>query len=133
MNFNDAVVGGEGFAMDLEAVASEREIAGGELAGIVGGEGAVKLEGVTGEIDGGFEGEIIGAGDFEAELSGVALGADGKSEEQEAEVEQGAHDDGWGNPYAISFTGRTPVTKGMRGSDPFGFLQTVYIRLTKMA
>jgi hypothetical protein len=92
MDFNDSVVGREGFAMDLEAVASEREIAGGELAGIVGGEGAVKLEGVTGEIDGGFEWEIIGAGDFEAELSGVALGGDGngerESEEQDAEVEQ---------------------------------------------
>jgi hypothetical protein len=89
---NDGVVGREGFAMDLESVASERKIAGGELAGIVGGEGAVELEGVTGEIDGGFEGETIGAGDFEAKLSGVALGVDGngerENEEQDAEVEQ---------------------------------------------
>ena len=108
MDFNDAVVGGEGFAIDLEAVASEGKIAGGELAGIIGGEGAVELERVAGEIDGGFEGEIVGAGDFEVELSGVALGVDGErgeGENDEADVEEWAHDVGWRNLYAISFGG----------------------------
>lgn len=87
MNFDQAVVRGEGFALDLEAVASEGEIAGGELAGVVGGERAVELEGVTGEIGGGFEGETVGAGDFEAELSGVALGVSRKREERKSEKE----------------------------------------------
>ena len=105
MDFDEAVKGGEGFALNLEAVAAEGEIAGGELAGVVGGKGTVEQEGVTGEIDGGFEGEGVGSGDFEAELSGVALGVDRKSEEQkrEDEVESGAHVVEWSNPYATSF------------------------------
>ena len=79
--------------MNVEAVASERKVAGGELAGVVGGERAVELESVTGEFDGGFERKGVWTEDFEAEFSGVALGGDGGSEEQksEDEVESGAH------------------------------------------
>lgn len=66
----------------METVATEGEIAGDELAGIVSGEGTVELDGVTGEFGGGFQGEAVGAGDFEAELSRVALRADRKGEEE---------------------------------------------------
>jgi len=93
MDFDETVVGGERFTPDLEAIASEEQVAGGKLTGIVGGEGAVKLEGVAGEFDGGFQREAVGTEDLEAELSGVALGVERnsqerESEEQEAEVEQ---------------------------------------------
>ena len=66
---------------------------------------AVELEGVTGKIDGGFERKAVGTEGFEAEFAGVALGGDGKSQEQEGEdeVESGAHFIEWGNLYAISF------------------------------
>ena len=78
---------GEGFALDLETIEAERKIAGDELAGVVGGERAVELEGVAGEFDGGFDGEAVGAGDFEAEFSGVALRQERESEKEKAEVE----------------------------------------------
>ncbi|HWY22793.1 MAG TPA: hypothetical protein VNX26_16315 [Candidatus Acidoferrum sp.] len=93
MDFDEAIVRGEGFAMDLEAVASEEQVARDELAGVVSGERAVELEGVAGEIDRGFDREAVGADNFEAKFSGIALGVDNKSqeresEEQDAEVEQ---------------------------------------------
>ena len=87
MNFDQAIVGRERFAVDLKAVGGEGKIADDEGAGIIGGEGAVELQGVTGELDGGFEGEAVGAGDFEAKLSGVALGEEGEGEEGEDEEE----------------------------------------------
>ena len=92
MDFYQAVVGGKRFTLDLEAIASEGKIAEGEFAGLVGVEGTVKLEGVAGEFDGGFEREAVRAGDFEAELSGVALRfarkGERESEKENAEVEQ---------------------------------------------
>jgi len=56
----------------------------------------VQLKCVTGKIDGGFQGEAVGAEDLEAKFSCVALGADRESqeresEEQDAEVEKLAH------------------------------------------
>ena len=92
--------------MSLETVVAEGKIAGGELAGIVGGESAMELNGVAGEFDGGFEGEAVGAGDLEAEFSGVALRQERESEEKNAEVEQWAHGLGWRNLYATSFAER---------------------------
>jgi len=92
MDFDEAVVRGKRFTLDLETVAAEGKIAGGELAGIVGGEGAVELDGVAGKLDGSFEGDGVGAGDLEAEFSGIALRFAGKgerkSEKENAEVEQ---------------------------------------------
>ena len=80
MDFDDAIVAGEGFAANLETIAPEHEIAGDEVAGVVGGEGTVKLDGIAGKFDGGFERKTVGAGDFEAELSGVALRQERESE-----------------------------------------------------
>jgi len=56
----------------------------------------VQLKCVTGKIDRCFEREAIGAEDFEAEFTGVALGVDRESqeresEEQDTEVEKLAH------------------------------------------
>ena len=74
----------------------------------------MELESVTGEIDGGFEREAVGTKDFEAKLSGIALGGDGESEEQKSddEVEYGAHVSERGNRYANSFVAIHWVTKG---------------------
>jgi len=56
----------------------------------------VQLKCVTGKIDRCFEREAIGAEDFEAEFTGVALGVnresqERESEEQDTEVEKLAH------------------------------------------
>ena len=82
MDIDEAVVGGKGFTLDLEAVTAERKIANDELAGVVGGEGAVELETVAGEFDAGLERKIVGAGDFQAEFSGIGLGTDGKRQQR---------------------------------------------------
>ncbi len=73
-----------------------RRIPAGPGSGVVGGERAVQLKCVTGKIDGGFQGQAVGAEDLEAKFSGVALGGDREnheqeSEEQDAEVEKLAH------------------------------------------
>jgi hypothetical protein len=62
-----------------------------------------KLVALADEFDRGFEREAVGVGDFEAELSRVALREERKSKEENSEVEQGAHSVGWRKPYAISF------------------------------
>lgn len=87
MDFDEAVVGGEGFSLHVETIAAKGKIAGGELAGIVGREGAMELDGIAREFDGGFEREAVRAGDFEAEFSGVALRQERESEKEKAEVE----------------------------------------------
>jgi hypothetical protein len=51
----------------------------------------VKLEGVAGEFDRGFDGEAIGASNFEAEFSRVALRQERESEKDNAEVKQATH------------------------------------------
>jgi hypothetical protein len=78
--------------MNLKAIATEKKIASGELARIVGGERTVELERVVGKIDGGFERETVRTGDFEVKFAGTALGADWKCQERERE-EQGAEVD----------------------------------------
>ena len=93
MDFDEAVVCGERLTLDPEAIASEEQVAGDELAGLVRRERAVELEGITGEFDGSFQWQAVGTDDLEAEFSGVALGVDRngqerESDEQEAEVEQ---------------------------------------------
>jgi hypothetical protein len=75
----------------LKAIEAERKIAHGELARIVGGERAMELQGVAGEFDGGFERKSVRAGDFEPELTGVALRRERESEEEKDEVEQFSH------------------------------------------
>jgi hypothetical protein len=85
MEFDEAIEGGEGLAVDLKAIAAERKIASGELPGIVGGKRTVELESVVGKINRGFERETVWAGDFEVKLAGVALGNHGKCEERERE------------------------------------------------
>jgi len=88
MDLDGAVVGSEIGFVDLKAILGEREIADDEEAGIVGGEGAVELDGVAREIDGSLDGLAIGPGDFEAELSGIALRQERKREEKDGEVEK---------------------------------------------
>jgi len=83
IDFDDAVVRGEAFAVNLKAIASEEEITDGELAGIVGGEGAVELKGVAGEVGGGFDREAVRPDDVQAEFSGVALGESCEREQQD--------------------------------------------------
>ena len=112
MDIDDAIIGRKRFAANLEAVESEVKIADGELACVVGSERAMELEGIVGEFDRGFERKAVGAGDFEAELSGVALGHDGESKQEKSDVKQPAHSD-WGNVYATSFAVRAWVTKGI--------------------
>ena len=82
--------------MNLETIAAERKIAGDELAGIVGGEEPMELDGVAGKFDGGLDRKAVGPGDLEAKFSGVALRQEWESEEENAEVEQWAHGVGGG-------------------------------------
>ena len=79
-------------AVNLKAIATEKKIASGELARIVGGEGTVELESVVGKVDGGFERETVRTGDFEVKFASAALRNHGKCEggerdEQDAEVD----------------------------------------------
>ena len=87
-DFDETVVGSEALILNFEAVEAEGKIAGDREAGVVGGEGAMELQGVTGEIDGSFDGLPVGTGDFEAEFSGVALSQERKSEEKKSDVEK---------------------------------------------
>ena len=54
----------------------------------------MEAEGVAGEFDGCLEGKAVRAGDFEAQLSSVALRQERKSEKEYAEVEQFRHSRG---------------------------------------
>jgi len=69
----------------LEAVDSVGQALGVKVALIVSCEGVAILVGLADELNRGFEGEAVGIGDFEAKFSGVALGVDVRSEEQESE------------------------------------------------
>ena len=59
--------------LDLNVVEAEWNVAGGEASGRVGGIVTVELSGVTGKFDGTSDAEAVRIGDFEAELSTVAL------------------------------------------------------------
>lgn len=59
--------------LDLNVVEAEWHVAGGEASGRVGGIVTVELSGFAGKFDGAFDTEAIRVGDFEAELSTVAL------------------------------------------------------------
>jgi len=59
--------------LDLNVVEPEWNAAGGEASGRVGGIVTVELSGVAGECDGAFDAEAGRVGDFEAELSTIAL------------------------------------------------------------
>ncbi len=74
--------------LHLEAITTEKEIAGEDKAGIVGGEGAVELDGIACEFSRGFDGEAVRVGDFEAEFSGIALRQERESDEEEGELEK---------------------------------------------
>ena len=88
VDFDDVVEWREGLALDPQTVAAERKIAGDQVSGIVGGKGAVKLDRVTGELDGSPNGKTVGAGDFEAKFSGVTLRQERKSEKENAEMDR---------------------------------------------
>jgi hypothetical protein len=59
--------------LDLNVVEAEWHVAGGEASGRVGGIVTVKLSGVAGKFDGALDAEAVRIGDFEAEVSTVAL------------------------------------------------------------
>ena len=59
--------------LDLNVVEAEWNVAGGEASGRGAGIVTVELSGVAGKFDGAFEAEAVRVGDFEAELSTVAL------------------------------------------------------------
>lgn len=88
MDFDEAVVGGETCVPNPEPIEAERKIADHGKAGIVGGESAVELYCVVREIDRRLDRLGVGAGDFEAKFSGIALRQEGKREEEEGEVEK---------------------------------------------
>ena len=54
-------------------VEPERNVAGGEASGHVGGIVTVELSGVAGKFDGAFDAQAVRVSDFEAELATVAL------------------------------------------------------------
>lgn len=120
VDFDEAVVEGEILLVNLEAIDAERKIAGDGESRVVGGEGAMELESVTGEIDGSLDGLAVRAGDFQAEFSGVALRAAAKSQEREREEENGevekwAH---WlsGGIFMLTVSAcRIGVTNGIEG------------------
>lgn len=76
MDFDYAIVRSEILFVHSEPIPTEREIADEDETRVVGGEGAVDLGGIAGEIDGGFDSLLVGSVNFEAEFSGVALGLD---------------------------------------------------------
>ena len=65
--------------LDLKVVEAEWNIAGGEASGRVGGIVTVELSGAAGKVDGAFDAEAGRVGNFEAELSTVALRRERKS------------------------------------------------------
>src|SRR5205807_984903 len=72
-DFQHAVVTGETFVRDVQAIQAKRETASGECARIVGLVGTAKLGAVTGEFNLCFKGKPGRVGDLEAEFSAVAL------------------------------------------------------------
>lgn len=88
MDFDQAVIRRKRFALDPKTVAAERKIADGDVSGVVGGKGAMKLDRVTGELDGRSNGKTVRTGDFEAKFSGVTLRQKRKSEKENAELER---------------------------------------------
>jgi hypothetical protein len=74
--------------VDREFITSERKIADDGDAGIVGGEGALELDGVASEIDGSLDWLAVRADDFEVEFSGIALRKERDGEEKKHEIEK---------------------------------------------
>jgi hypothetical protein len=90
-DFDRAVVGNEAFLLYFEAIDAERKIANDGHPGIVCGKRAVEPDGIAREIDGSLEWLAIGAGDFYAKFSRIALRKQRESEEENREVEKSAH------------------------------------------
>jgi len=78
--------------LNLNAIKAKRKIAGGQLAGIIGGKETVILSSVAGEINRCFYPEAVGVRNFEAKFSGVALAQqwESKQEESDSDVEGSA-------------------------------------------
>lgn len=91
MDLDEAVVGSETFFMHFEAIHAKGEIADNGESEFVGGETAVKLGRVAGEIDGGLDGPAVRAGDFQAQFPCIALRQERESEQKDREVEKWAH------------------------------------------
>ena len=72
-DFQQAVITGEAFVFDMQAIEAKGQTAGGECPCIVGLVGASKLRAVAGKFNRCFKGESSGIGDLEAEFSAVAL------------------------------------------------------------
>ena len=65
---------------DGQGVEAEGEAFGGEVAGVVGKEGAVILVGFAGELDRGGDGSAGGVLGLETEFAGIGLGEGGGGE-----------------------------------------------------
>ena len=65
MNLDGSIVGGKTLHLHFHTIAGKGQIADDQKAGIVSGEGAVELDGVAGEIDGGLNGLGVWPGNLE--------------------------------------------------------------------
>jgi hypothetical protein len=72
-DFNGAIVGSKIRGVNLQAIEAKREIADDGDAGVVGGKGAVELDGVARKRDGSLNGLAVRTGDFQPHLAAVAL------------------------------------------------------------
>lgn len=88
MDRDEASVRREIRFLDCKFITSERKIADDEDAGVVGGEGALELDGVASEIDGSFDWLAVRADDFEVEFSRIALRKEREGEEKNREIEK---------------------------------------------
>ena len=88
MDRDEAGVRREVRFVDRKFITSERKIADEGDAGIVGGEGALELDGVASEIDGSLDWLAVRADDFEVEFSRIALRKQRQGKEKNHEIEK---------------------------------------------
>lgn len=88
MDRDEAGVRREVRFVDCRFITSERKIADDGDAGIVGGEGALELDGVAGEIDGSLDWLAVRADDFEVQFSRIALRKQREGKEKKHEIEK---------------------------------------------
>src|SRR5258708_79549 len=72
-DFEQALITGEAFVLDVQAIEAEGEIVGVEYAGIVCLVSVLKLNALTRELDSSFDGKSGGIGDLDAEFSDITL------------------------------------------------------------
>ena len=88
MDRDETGVRREVWFVDCKFITSERKITDDGDAGIVGGEGALELDGVASEIDGSLDWLTVRADDFEVEFSGIALRKERERKEKNHQIEK---------------------------------------------